>query len=86
MKELKVKDVIEHLLKLDPEMPFFYHRAGGEFLPFLEDTPDDPYRKGFGIRELAEAKSEPFFVMTSDPFYKRSKKNFKKPFKSVVVM
>ncbi len=85
MKELKVKDVVEGLLKLDQEMPFFYHTSGGEFLPFLEETPDNPYLKTFGLVELAEAKNEPFFVMTKDTFYKKNKESFKKPFNAVAV-
>lgn len=80
--------LIEMLQTVDPDTPVHFHGGGGEFPRMIQD-PDNknPYRKMFGYIELAQhKKDDTFFVTTSDSFYKKIKRNCRKPFKALVVM
>lgn len=82
MSQMRVKDLVEILLKVDQELPLHKRGAAGDFAPV--DSEYVGYWLNYG--ELMQSKNDStYFAMTNDRVWKDHKAEFETPFKAVVI-
>lgn len=81
MATMTVKDLIEALSELDPNLPI--HKFDNFGMPAIDvDFAGYTFRKD----ELAESKDEKgYFIRTEIPHYRKNQEKFGDPFEAVVV-
>jgi len=81
MANMRVKDLIEILRTVDPNLPVHRRGSAGDYEPVNLNT------AGYWLRyeELMQSKNDPsYYGRVNDPTWKTHKDQFREPFKAVV--